>query len=120
MDQRRTTPAQHEGFCTPDCPDDCVGGTGDTSNMRSTVLPLDPARPAVEAMLAGKARRRWLRRRGKVIGAYYTIQVPAHMPRNKLVTIAKFTQLQRARSMMKALNDLGFDAIITYGDWTER
>lgn len=82
--------------------------------------PLDPARPAVEAMLANKARRRWLRRRGKSIAAYYTIQVPAHVPRNKLVTIAKFTQLERARSMMKALNDLGFDAIITYGDWTER
>lgn len=35
MDQRRAAPARHEGFCTPGCPDDCVGGTGDDSNMHS-------------------------------------------------------------------------------------
>lgn len=35
MDQRRDAEARHAGFCTPGCPDDCVGGTGDTSNMGS-------------------------------------------------------------------------------------
>lgn len=39
MYQRRTTSAPHEGFCVPGCPDDCVGGTGDTSNMRSMAGP---------------------------------------------------------------------------------
>lgn len=40
MDQRRATPARHEGFCTPGCPDGCpgmdVGGPGDTASMATT------------------------------------------------------------------------------------
>lgn len=90
------------------------------STGKHKATPIDPARPAVEAMVANKARRRWLRRRGKWIDAYYTIQVPAHVPRKTLVTIAKFTDLERARSTMRGLVELGFDAIISYGDWRER